>query len=256
MKLFRNCIILWLLTGAFVFCASRCHGQGGLRNGAWVAVATRPATVSGEPAAPSTPILAETFEGAGYAAPTWNESGDAGADYVIDEDYTGVVLAGEQTLLVGRISFGSSTSIKTLASAYAEVYGRFKFKFVTRRDNVQFFNLKDNEGNTLLGLSVVAGKLRMTVNAAGTDSTQTFADNTTYYIWVHYLKGSGANSVSEAWFSETSTKPSDASGYYAYKTDGTRTTDFKSISCLQSGGSVAGNSYGLYDNLYLSETSF
>lgn len=202
---------------------------------------------------PESYYLLETAEGSGFSYGAWSKSGDAG--YVVDPDYQTNKISGNDSVYIYRLSFGVTSCYRNITLS-DEIWARFRFKFFTLRENVRFFSITDASTAALLNLRVTGGKLRLTSSATGTDSTESLAANTHYWVWVHYKKGTGTNAIAEAWFSESNTKPDNSSGFYSYITNATRTTQARTIYLEQSGSSVSGDSRGIYDNLVVSTNSF
>jgi hypothetical protein len=74
----------------------------------------------------------------------------------------------------------------------------------------------------------------------------TVAINTTYAVWLRYVKGTGANSIAEAYISTTETKPSVT----VQVTNGTATANIEIFNVRP----TATTTVGLWDKLRASST--
>lgn len=153
-------------------------------------------------------LLEQNFDTAGV--PTdWNNSG---ANF----DYTATVLEGTQSL---QTPSGSQAFLNEIFNL-TEFWGYWMLRRVSwAGDPATIFAAYSSGYTSELTVDVAADSLR--VASGTTESTvTTTADTTTYHVWMHALKGTGANATVEVWFSTTTTKPADASNGHAKITNG------------------------------------
>lgn len=161
----------------------------------------------------ATYLINQGFEGAGYDnGESWTESGPE----TIDEDYTGTVLVDSQSLRIAQTGIGAaSTSVSYAASD--EVWFYCKVRPVVIDSSASSFiiairsagaNLCRIQTETDGRLSVVAGSTATTVD--------TLSTGTTYHVWVHYIKGTGANAVGSVAFSTSGTRPTSGNAFAGF----------------------------------------
>jgi hypothetical protein len=154
-------------------------------------------------------LLEQNFEGTGYDnAETWTES----ATGTVDEDNTGTVIAGSQSLRV-NIS-GQTGSTYASFTATNDVYCKFRFRVAsTNGGNQVIATIRD--GATVLGTLTLAGASRvlraLAMGGSNGTSTDVLPLNTDIYIWFEYLAGTGANGICRCGWATTDSKPSLAS---------------------------------------------
>lgn len=167
-------------------------------------------------------ILTETFEGSnsGYDNTGWsNFVGSAG----INPDYTGVVLAGSQSLRINATTTDQSI-IKTISDPN-ECWIYFQYRPVTSSGGVATRGILTGfNGSIKFSIAVASGGLLVVShNAASATTSAGMSVGTTYNIWAYYLKGTGANGVASVAFSSTTTRPTSGTAF-ASLTNGDSTT--------------------------------
>ncbi len=173
---------------------------------------------------PSTPtptyIVKQTFEGTGYAnSEAWNLSVGT-----VNSDYTGVVLAGSQSLLANLDD--AAGRIRLDFTGADDLWGYFLF----RREGGNpggdrlLFEITNNGGTSQqFGIFVTTtGALRVFGGTSAT-TVSTTSVGTTYHIWWRYTKGTGSNAVAQVAFSTDGTEPTSGNAF-ASVTNGTSTT--------------------------------
>jgi hypothetical protein len=168
-------------------------------------------------------VIRQGFEGTGYDnAETWTQSGSG----TIDPDYTGLVLAGSQSLRL--VTSGTAALTYRQITGQSTLYCRWRMRIVSIDSSAQ--TLMTIRAGTTLHASLVkdaTGKLRVT---AGGGTLNTSTDNipvgTDLWMWAEYEQGTGSNSIARGGWSTTDTKPTlTASGATsAVSSNGTRTT--------------------------------
>lgn len=161
----------------------------------------------------ATYLVEEDCEGTGTPA-SWTDSGTT-----IDWDFTGTVLAGAQSV---QLSSQNARILSPTFAAQANLRGYFLYR-----------------ADTLLAASVTIcafigpgvsaevrtdGTLRIGGSVNSPTTVATMVADTTYHVWVQYIKGTGANAVYSVAFSTTGTKPTSGDNFTS-ATTGTETTD-------------------------------
>lgn len=187
-------------------------------------------------------LVNETFEGTG--TPTgWFKGGSA------DFDSTASPLQGAQSLRLNT----SADYANTPSIAEDEIWGRFLYRPSSVTDTVNTLILDDAGFTQMMGISLYTdGTLIALDNGVGVFdfTTDAMSANTTYYVWFHYKKGSGANAVIDVMFDTTcTTRPSVGSSKWAGGTTGVSTSDIE-FAQFSSTGSIVYD----YDDLQISNT--
>jgi len=164
---------------------------------------------SGSAPAPSY-LVNQNFEGTGYDnSESWSETTSSGT---VDEDYTGVVLLGSQSLRLNS-NEGEVVDTKTSFTAQSTAWAFCLFQPKTWNSSVgdtQFY-LADGSNNILAGMFVQNdGTVKFKVNGSSSAaSATTLSLDQTYYVWIHYV----TSGTCTLYMSTTSTRPSsDGSG--------------------------------------------
>jgi len=190
----------------------------------------------------------ETFEGTGYSVAGWSEAGS-----VVNEDYTTAPapIIGSQSLLIKNVAFDTAYSEINLPNA---TEGWMRVGVVLTNTAVSTWYvlmMADSGGGEMASVIVQAGKLRIKCGTATADTATSITANTTNYIWMHYLKGTGANAVADVGFAlhPTKTRPTSG-GTFASLANGTSTANVQVFRLgggdLTFGGAEAG---AIYDNV-------
>lgn len=177
-------------------------------------------------------LVNQNFEGTGYDnGETWTESGTG----IVNEDYTGVVLEGAQSL---RISMASQ-NCKTITefAAQDEVWVYFLLHPVALRPSDNTYVMWMNTNQSLANL-VVDGTGQLVANSDhSTNTISTVTNGGTYHVWYHYKKGSGGDAVFGVAFSIDGTRPTSGNNFAEYTTSA-RTSQ---VTALELGDFPTGN---------------
>jgi hypothetical protein len=184
---------------------------------------------------PATYLVQQNAEGAGYDnSETWTESGIG-----IDEDYTGVVLAGSQSLRINTSAAAGTTTSPAFADQ-ADVWGYFLFHPVSLpAATTVMVNFITTIGNDCLRVRINAAGNLLVRAGGGTEATSVGAMSAgnTYHVWIHYVKGSGANAFASVAFSTDGTRPTSGNNYRE-STNGTITSDAQNLRFGQTSSST------------------
>lgn len=168
-------------------------------------------------------LVNQRFEGANYDnGESWTETGIG----VVDEDYTGVVLDGTQSLRLSGT--GEDAASKITFSATSEIWGYMMFR--TQGSNTVSNILRILAAADTPVASVYndgTGKLVAydDVGASGTAGTvDAMSPDTTYHLMWRYKKGTGSDSVIEVEFSTTPTFTGSGNKFTS-KTNGQAVSD-------------------------------
>lgn len=165
-------------------------------------------------------LICQNFEGAGYDnSETWSESGTT-----INEDYETVVLRGSQSLLLDNAAAGNPiVTSPTFSSATVWVFFRFRFPGALPAGNASFAAIYGNNPGDPLTLVLISYQASITGIRVYTDSVNldsgAISADTTYYCWIRYTAGSGANATVTLYLDTDNTRPAAT----ATTTSGTRT---------------------------------
>lgn len=165
-------------------------------------------------------LIDQDFEGAGYDnGETWTEAG-AGT---IDEDYTGTVLDGTQSLQLAGTSAAANTS--STFGNQSEVWMYALFRLVNLPGSTEnIINLRTTGGaDCYIARINTSGQLTVANGPTATCVT-TVSTGTTYHIWCYYKTGTGANAILNVAFSTTGIRPTSGNNF-AQVTTGTAATD-------------------------------
>lgn len=159
---------------------------------------------------PASPLILETFEGAGYVNTGWTETLNGGT---IDEDYTGVVLDGAQSLRIVTGN-GTSTYIDRTVTAAGQLWFFFQFRPVTLSGTKSIIDIADNAATTLGKVTLsAAGVVTVFSGATSVSTVNTMGAGGQYNVWVEYNKNNGANRICNVGFSTSTTRPTSGNGY-------------------------------------------
>jgi hypothetical protein len=158
----------------------------GLGNVATLAVAT-------PPAAGGSFLVNQGFEGTGY------DNGETWTGSSVDPDYTGVVLAGSQSLQL--VTTGTVANAWVSFTGQDAVYSKLLLYVVSTPGTNQVFATIRN-GTTVLASFTIAGanrNLRATAAGGGNaTSSGVMPTGTPLYVWLEYVKGTGSNAIARA----------------------------------------------------------
>jgi hypothetical protein len=149
--------------------------------------------------------VSENCEGTG--TPTgWTNSGATP-----NWDYTGVILEGNQSLFLPATgSVGSSTLVDF--ADQAEVWVYFKLRLTNTSQGTKTIGGLSQNGGTINQLFQV-NTAGLKPSFGGAQTTDGFAANTTYDVWLHYRKGTGSNGIVDIGFSTNGTKPTSGTRF-------------------------------------------
>lgn len=157
-------------------------------------------------------IIKQGFEGAGYDnGETWTEVTPG----TLNEDYTTTVLDGSQSL---SISGGNSATMDhTSFASQNEAWAYCLFRYSS--DGSAISSILAFRDSTLTALAIcrlsaTSGVTLYTDGADSAASATTLSTDTTYNIWLHYLR----NGTCELFISTSSTRPSADGGGNVYLT--------------------------------------
>lgn len=184
------CLTALLLTLA-------CSGQG-VRPGL-LAASRRVASAGAD--------VTENFEATGYDV-TWTEAVGNPAE---DTATTGLSLEGSQCVYLTTESAAAEAYTSFTASDNVYVFFQFRFNNLNTGGARTQFYIADSSGNQLATVAMNNGPTQPRIYDGGEtsfdDGSDTFAADTTYYAWLEYTKGTGANATQRFYTSTTTTKP-------------------------------------------------
>lgn len=176
------------------------------------------------PVATASYLIKQDFEGTGYDnGETWTEAGTA----TPDEDYTGVALAGSQSLRVVTTSATSRSSVSFSAAGTVEVYFLFRPVVASAEAGLTIVQLRsaDDAAEAIRLRWLSSGRLDVRAGGGTVASPVTVLSvDTTYHVWVRFVVGTGANAVATVAFSTTGTRPSSGNEF-AQTSNGTATAN-------------------------------
>ena len=155
--------------------------------------------------------------------------------------------------LAGSYSYLAAVGFRNdhnFVTSGANAYAFFMLWTPTQVANDSIFTIRDSGGtNALANVQLRSGNTVRIQCANGSQASGTTALDpaTTYYCWLEYTKGTGANAVVNFYLSTTSTKPGSPT---LSITNGGSTTD--AVSVRVSGGSAT--SVYIFDNIVLDGT--
>lgn len=203
---------------------------------------------------PASPLVKQNYEGTGYDnGETWIETGTLG---VINEDYS-PALVGLQSLRLVNVDF-DSVSTRIVVSPLSECWSFFQMQWVTMNSGTIFHRLQDNASAIMVEVRMgAAGVVTVSCGPTSPTTASTVSTMTTgvkYYVWVHYLKGTGANATAEVWFSTSSTKPGDGTNGHAKTTTGTAAADVaEEVMYIENFSAVSNEA--IFDRVYLDDAA-
>jgi hypothetical protein len=205
------------------------------------------------PNVPASPLIAETFEGTGYSASGWTEN--IIGTGTINEDYTGVVLDGSQSLRVTMSGSGSVYSENTwTAGGQNEIW----FHFLIRREanpSYMLVFLLRNGGSNLSFIYVTPDGELLILDGTSANSSMTssqMAIGTTYHVFGHWKKGTGSNSQFDVGFSTDGTVPTSGSNFAGF-TNGTDTLQALTVYFGIYFGADSGSYAAVFDRFYIDD---
>jgi hypothetical protein len=164
-------------------------------------------------------LVRQTCEGSGYDnGETWNETTGGGT---INEDETGTVLQGSQSLLM---EYGSTDCIDYVTHASVDqVWCRLMVRWAEWPASTRTFLYVRNNATSLGRVYIDTARTLHVYNGGSVATTvATLSLATTYYIWVRCKPGSGSNAELTVAFATTLSEPA-VGDYFASVSDGTST---------------------------------
>lgn len=175
---------------------------------------------------PCTSCTNENFNAAGYDLTGWTEGGANGS--ITNKDYTTAPapIEGVQSLLLKNPGFGNVFTYINMPNS-GEVWVRFAMVITnTIVNGVRVFYIADSGFTQLASVEVRSSGLKVICGTGNATTVATLNPDKTNYVWIHYLKGSGANAVADVAFREHPTKTRPTSGNnFAQTTAGTSTAN-------------------------------
>jgi hypothetical protein len=156
-------------------------------------------------------IVCQNFEAVGYDnGETWSDSG-------ANPNYTVNALRGSQSCLLAS----SGNWARPEFASQSEVWGFFRFSSSDVSTDCDIFRLRQSTTNRLV-ISVNNSNIILTHGSASDTGATTLSVDTTYFVWFHYKKGTGADGEGNLWISTSVTKPGSEE---CTITNGSSTTD-------------------------------
>lgn len=153
-------------------------------------------------AAAPTYLVKQGFEGTGYDnSETWTENAAPNEDYTTSP----APLVGSQSWQTAAVGGEAYTSF----TAQDEVWAYAMCNIQTLADNRNIFQIRDSGGTYVLSLKAYADGHLQILNFATSVNTSAglISNGTTFHVWLHYIKGTGANSTGELYVSSNDTRP-------------------------------------------------
>jgi hypothetical protein len=196
-------------------------------------------------------LLNQNSEGTGYDnGETWTEAGTG----TVDEDHTGTVIAGSQSL---RVNLSAQTG-STYASftSQSSLFVKCRFRVASTSSNPTIITIRN--GTTILASLILVGVNRtLRVNGGGSNGSAsgTIATGTNIFVWFEYVKGTGSNAITRAGWAATDSKPdlSTTGAQTCIATNGTGTVN---ADRLYLGHSVSSTYEAFFDAVQVSATAF
>lgn len=210
----------------FIFLPNLIRAQPYLLNPALLG-ANQPAASGGG----ATYLIKQDFEGTGYDnSETWTEF--LGTP---NEDYTGTVLDGAQSLLCTANQGTRSPVFAGLDEIW--FYCMIRFSVLKDSDILKFYDA--GQANQVQHVALNAdGTITVSDGAFHSATTVTaFSANTTYHLWVRVKKGTGANGEGEVWVSTTTTR--GTGNNHASHATGNQTWQPVQVELLQEAGTAS-----------------
>lgn len=189
-------------------------------------------------------LVKQDFEGVGYDnGETWTESGTGGT---VDSDYTTTVLDGSQSLQIVLAASARQTAT-IFAPAQSDVWAYYLLRVITLPSASVIITRFLSGGTEGLRVRMTtSGTLEVRAGGGTVANTAaTLATGTTYHLWLHYTKGTGANAVASVAFSTTGVRPTSGTTF-ATSTNGTATVD---VSTFALGTTTSGTINLIFDKV-------
>lgn len=208
-------------------------------------------------------LISEGWEGDNTSV--WSIQNTASA---VNLDNTTNILEGSQSLSAYGVDAANYAFNTTLFAATDDIWAFTICKLVAGPTSDDFtrsaFWLVDSANNHLLTCEVyrlAAGQFKWAISGGTSGSTRTvatFPEGFTNAVWVHYIKGSGANGTVEVYFDDygdgVATKPTLGGNNTASRTDNDSTTSCQRIQ-LGAGLSGGQGTSMIYDHVRVDDVS-
>ncbi len=178
---------------------------------------------------PAPYLIRQGFEcptgGYDHGPEIWTESGTG----TIDQQYTATVLAGTQSLSILQ-SANIAGDLSPTFTAQDEVWVYLLLRPVSIEAGIirTLVGIRNSSGSTFCGLQIdTDGSLRVAMNVVA-DTVGTVSAGTTYHIWFHYKKGTGADAIADVGFSTNGIRPTSGNNF-AQTTTGNPTSQAVAI---------------------------
>ena len=185
-------------------------------------------------------IIDEDFEGTGTPS-SWYVSG---ADF----DYAAAALIGSQSARLSANAQYIGISDGGVLN-HVELYGKFRFKPETLPTG-SFCKIMELQNSSFVAVMTIVIQPSGALECGGTPTSDTMTAGTSYWIYWHYLKGTGSNAVTECGFSSTETRPTSGTKYSGI-TNANSTTNATQTQTYISSGAVL-----VQDQFQISTTAF
>lgn len=151
---------------------------------------------------------------------TWTPTTASGA--VINPQYTGIVLAGTQSLLIACTNnSGELRSFVFTAQDEVFLYCMFRPVIVPASSFKPIFLINQTSGGNFGHVALnSSGTLRIALNTVA-NTVDAMSANTTYHVFARYKKGTGANAIISVGFSTDGTRPTSGNKFAQITTGNT-----------------------------------
>lgn len=160
---------------------------------------------------PASPLFFETFDTAvGYDLTLWTEVLGGGT---INEDYTGVVLDGTQSLRLE--TNGGLTYFYRAVTDIGNIFLFFKFngQFIPANSATTIITVSDSVGVVLGRVELNGGVLTVIASAGSTVLSSQMSQGVEYNCWFEYNKNNGTNRIANFAFSTGRYRPTSGPNY-------------------------------------------
>jgi hypothetical protein len=188
-------------------------------------------------------LISQNFEGAGYDnSETWTESGAA------NEDYTGTVLAGSQSLRINTSASIITTRSTFSANSPVELYFLFRPASAIPGATTRIVRIEgDGAVPECADISINStGTLWVRHgNAGSASSVSAMSADTTYHVWIRFTKHNGATGTVTGAFSTDGIRPLSGNQFVTHS--GSALTGNATL--VRLGVAVAGTADFIYDKV-------
>jgi hypothetical protein len=201
---------------------------------------------------PSSPLVAEAFEATGGGNNGYDESGwteDTGAGSTTDQDYTGTVLHGTQSLRLVAAGGEQSRIYKDFTGGN-ERWAYFLFRLVTfpAVGNWSIMSFWDSGFGVPLELLLNSGGTLTVQSGTGNATTvSTMAAGNTYHVWIHY---NNTSNTADVGFSTDGVRPTGGNAF-AQTASSSASTDGSKI--VIGGGTSDATHEGVFDRVFVDD---